>query len=145
LPGNLGAASKLNRDPSFIAGLIAHGEDRGAEFLAALAFERAWTAGDVEATLSFFAQDARLASEAPFPEHDPITGTSAIRRFLRDHLTGDITIDVTHKQVAGDRVTWSARWHPRGSAERVQGEVSATFRDEQITALTLSAVGGPAG
>jgi NTE family protein len=134
----LGVASKLNRDPAFIAGLIAHGEERADEFLAALAFEHAWTAGDVETTLSFFARDARLASEAPFPEHEPITGAPAIRRFLRDHLTGDIAIDVTHKQVAGDRVTWSARWHPRGSTDRVRGEITATFRDEQITTLTLS-------
>src|SRR4051794_20224559 len=42
LPAALGPASKLNRDPEFIAGLIAHGEERAGEFLAALAFERAW-------------------------------------------------------------------------------------------------------
>ena len=65
--GTLGVVSKLDRDPSFIAGLIAHGEDRADEFLAALAFERAWTTGDIDATLGFFAPDAELASEAPFP------------------------------------------------------------------------------
>ena len=140
LPGVLGAVSKLNRDPAFIAGLIAHGEERAGEFLAALAFERAWTAGDVEAALGFFAEDARLASEAPFPQRDPISGTPAIRGFLREHLTGDVAIDVTHKQVAGDRVTWSARWHPRGSAERTRGEIAATFRGERITSLTLAGV-----
>jgi len=139
LPGGLGPVSKLNRDPSFIAGLIAHGEDRAEEFLAALAFERAWRAGDVEATLRFFAPDARLASSAPFPAFEPTTGAPAIERFLRDHLTGDVTLDVTRKQVAGDSVTWSARWHPRGSGERVRGMITATFRDQQITTLTLGA------
>ncbi len=138
--GTLGVVSKLDRDPSFIAGLIAHGEDRADEFLAALAFERAWTAGDVEGTLSFFTDDARLASEAPFPNGDPISGRPAIRRFLREHLSGDVTIDVTHKQVAGDRVTWSARWQPGGSTERLRGEITATFRGERITALTLAGV-----
>ena len=138
LSGALGVVSKLNRDPSFITGLIAHGEERAEEFLAALAFERAWTAGDVEATLSFFSDEARLASEAPFPEHEPITGAPAIRRFLRDHPARDVTIDVTHKQIAGDRVTWSARWQPRGSPERVRGEITATFHDGQITNLSLA-------
>src|SRR3954454_13904524 len=51
LSGASGVVSKLDRDPSFITGLIAHGEDRAEEFLVALAFERAWMAGDVEATL----------------------------------------------------------------------------------------------
>jgi NTE family protein len=138
LPGARGVVSKLDRDPAFIAGLVAHGEDRADEFLAALAFERAWTAGDVEATLGFFAGDAELTSEAPFPTRDRIRGRSAIGRFLRAHLTGDVTIDVTHKQVAGDRVTWSARWHGRESPERLRGAITATFRGEQITALSLA-------
>jgi NTE family protein len=138
LSGASGVVSKLDRDPSFITGLIAHGEDRAEEFLVALAFERAWRAGDLEATLKFFADDARLASEAPFPPRKPITGAPAIRRFLRDHPIRDVTIDVTRKQVAGDRVTWSARWHRRGSAERERGEITAMFRDGQITALTLT-------
>jgi NTE family protein len=121
LSGALGVASKLDRDPSFIAGLIAHGEERAEEFLVALAFERAWMAGDVEAALRFVAPDAR----------------PAIGRFLREHLARDVTIDVTRKQIAGDRVTWSARWHPHGATERVRGEISATFHDERITALTF--------
>ena len=140
LPGELGVVSKLDRDPSFIARLIAHGEDRADEFLAALAFERAWTAGDIEASLGFFAGDAELTSEAPFPARERIRGRPAIGRFLREHLTGDVTIDVTRKQVAGDRVTWSARWHPRGSPERVRGEITATFRGELISALSLAGV-----
>jgi NTE family protein len=138
LSGALGVVSKLDRDPSFIAGLIEHGEERAEEFLAALAFERAWMAGDVEATLSFFSHDARVVSEAPFPDREPIAGAPAIRRFLRDHLTHDVTVDVTRKQVAGDRVTWSARWRPRGATEPARGEITATFRDEQITTLTLA-------
>jgi NTE family protein len=140
LSNALGAASKLNRDPAFIAGLIDHGEARAEEFLVALAFERAWAAGDVDATAGFFAEDARLVSRAPFPEHGPTRGAPAIRRFLRDHLTGDITIDVTRKHVAGEHVTWSARWRPRDSTEPLLGEIAATFRAGQVVDLTLSGV-----
>jgi NTE family protein len=140
LPGMLGAASKLNRDPAFIDALIDHGESRAAEFLAALAFERAWAAGDIEATAGFLAEDARLRSEAPFPEHGPIQGARAIRRFLAEHLSGDIAIDVTRKQIAGDRVTWSARWRPRDPAEPSRGEIRAEFRDDHVADLVLSGV-----
>ena len=138
LPAALGPASKLNRDPEFIAGLIAHGEDRAGEFLAALAFERAWAARDVEATAGFFAPDARILSEAPFPEQGPIEGAQAVARFLRAHLAGDIAIDVTRKQVAGEHVTWSARWRPAGVAPRLRGEIAATFRGERVAELRLS-------
>jgi NTE family protein len=138
LPGGLGAVSKLDRDPAFIAGLIAHGEERADEFLAALAFERAWMAGDVEAVLRCFAADARLASEPPFPRGEPVSGAPAVGRFLRERLAGGVAIDVTRKQVAGDRVTWSARWRPPGAGERRRGEITATFRDGLITALTLA-------
>jgi NTE family protein len=140
LPAALGPASKLNRDPEFIAGLIAHGEDRAGEFLAALAFERAWAAGDVEATAGFFTPDARIVSAAPFPEQAAIDGVEAVRRFLRDHLSDDVAIDVTRKQVAGERVTWSARWRPGGSAVPLRGEIEATFRGERVADLRLSGV-----
>ncbi|MGH3101362.1 MAG: patatin-like phospholipase family protein, partial [Thermoleophilia bacterium] len=62
LSRSLGTASKLNRDPAFIADLIAHGEARAAEFLAALGFEAAWRRGDPEAVLAWFADDAELVS-----------------------------------------------------------------------------------
>jgi NTE family protein len=138
LPGALGAVSKLNRDPAFIAGLIAHGEERAAEFLAALAFERAWMAGDADATLGFFADDARIVSAKPFRECAPISGRPAIGRFVREALADEVAIDVTRKQVAGDTVTWSARWQPRGAGERLRGDITATFRGERIAALSLA-------
>jgi NTE family protein len=110
---------------------------RAAEFLAALAFERAWRAGDAEAAASFFADDARLVSQAPFPEHREIRGATAIRRFRRAYLGPGIAIDVTRKQIAGDRVTWSARWRADEAAAPACGEIQAEFRDEQVTHLAL--------
>jgi NTE family protein len=139
LPGRLGPASKLNRDPAFIAGLIAHGEARAAEFLTALAFESAWASGDVDATAAFLRDDATIESRPPFPEHGPARGREAIEGFLRDHLTGGTAIDVTRKQVAGDTVTWSARWLPREAAEPVRGTIEATFAGDRVASLRLTA------
>ena len=62
------AASKLNRDPRFIQNLISHGEQQAGEFLAALAFERAWTGADVAAVMGHFAEDPELVSEPPFSQ-----------------------------------------------------------------------------
>ena len=139
LPGGLGPTSKLNRDPGFIAGLIAHGEARASEFLTALAFESAWAARDVEATLRFLSDDARIESEAPFPEHGPVRGRAAVERFLREHLGGGTAIDVTRKQIAGQRITWSARWQPRDAPAPVRGAIEATFDGDRVTALRLTA------
>jgi NTE family protein len=130
--GRLGAASKLDRDPAFIDSLMAHGEARAGEFLAALAFERAWSAGDVEATAGLFTAGARLRSRAPFPEHGPVEGVDAIRRFLRSHLGGHIAFDVTRKQLAGDSVIWSARWDGGG-----RGTIEARFRGDRVADLLL--------
>jgi NTE family protein len=58
LSRSLGTASKLNRDPAFIGELLAHGRARAEEFLAALAFERAWRRRDPDAVLDCFADDA---------------------------------------------------------------------------------------
>src|SRR5262249_61622073 len=49
LPGGLGPTSKLNRDPAFIAGLMAHGAARAEQFLTALPVQAAWAAGGVGA------------------------------------------------------------------------------------------------
>ena len=81
---SLGPASKLNRDPAFLAELIAHGEAQAGEFLAALGFEDAWRRRDVDALAAFFADDAVLASAAPFGEH--AHGDGAITPQLLDAL-----------------------------------------------------------
>jgi hypothetical protein len=45
---------------------------------------------------------------------------------------------VTRKQLAGDSVTWSARWHSRPSAPRLSGEIEAKFHGDRIADLMLS-------
>jgi NTE family protein len=139
LPAGLGPTSKLNRDPAFIAGLMAHGQARAGEFLTALAFESAWAAGDVDATVGFLADDARVESQSPFPEHGAVRGREAVEAFLRAHLAGATAIDVTRKQVAGERVTWSARWHPSGAPAPVRGAIEVVFTGDRVSSLRLTA------
>jgi hypothetical protein len=45
---------------------------------------------------------------------------------------------VTRKQLAGDSVTWSARWQRRPSAPPSRGEIEARFRGDRVVDLTLS-------
>jgi NTE family protein len=139
LPGGLGPVSKLNRDPAFIAGLMAHGAARAGEFLTALAFESAWRARDVDAMVGLLSDDARIESRAPFPPHGPARGREGIERFLRDHLSDGAIIDVTRKQVAGERVTWSARWHPRDALAPVRGTIEAGLDGDRVASLRLTA------
>jgi NTE family protein len=132
---SLGTASKLNRDPAFIRELIEHGEARAGEFLDALAFERACLSRDLDAAMDFVDDDAVLVSRPPFPESGPTRGAEHVRRFLREHLGRGLAIDLTRKQVAGSRVTWTAR----AGAGTVLGAVHAEFRDGRITRLELGA------
>ncbi len=118
----LGPASKLNRDPAFIRELIEHGAERADEFLAALSFERAWRAGDAEAVLEHFAEDAEVS--APGADGD-------VAAFVRSRLADDVAVDATRKQVASDGITWTVR---------VDGEPSrarAELRDGRITRFVV--------
>jgi NTE family protein len=118
----LGPASKLNRDPAFIRELIEHGEERAEEFLAALSFERAWRAGDADAVLAHFADDAEVS--APDADGD-------VAAFVRGRLADDVTVDATRKQVARDGVTWTVRVDGRRSRAR------AELRDGRISRFVV--------
>jgi NTE family protein len=139
LSRSLGTASKLNRDPAFIRDLIAHGEARAAEFLAALTFEAAWRRRDPSAVLARFADDAELVSAPPFPDQGRLRGKDQIGRFVRQHLTTDLHVDPTRKQVARDRVTWTVRTSRDGGAP-VLGQAEAELQAGRVAALRL---GGP--
>ncbi len=138
LSRSLGTASKLNRDPGFIRDLISHGEVRAEEFLSALAFEAAWKNRDPDAVMAFFTEDATITSSAPFPAVGRYTGRTQIRSFVTGHLTSEVYLDLTRKQVAHKGVTWTVRAPAcDGSANRVEGIAEAVFRGRQITSLRL--------
>ena len=88
---------------------LRHGADCASEFLTALRFEDAWRERDPDAVLRFFAEGSELLSTSPFPPHGPSRGATAAAGFLREHLTGDIRVDLTRKQIARDQVTWTVR------------------------------------
>jgi NTE family protein len=137
---SLGTASKLNRDPCFIEDLMSHGEARAEEFLAALAFEDAWRSRDLEAVVSFFAEDAELVSSAPFPGNGSYNGKARIRSFLTEYLAEAVRMDVTKKQVARNGVAWTARAATgEEPTNRAEGVVEAEFREGKIKALRLRA------
>ena len=81
----------------------------------------------------------RIESRAPFPEQGSIRGRAAVERFLRERLVGATAIDVTRKQVAGERVTWSARWHPRDAPAPVRGVIEVGFDGDRVASLRLTA------
>jgi len=115
-----------------------HGGADQHEFLTALAFESAWSARDVDATIAFLADNARIESHPPFPEHGPARGRQAAERFLREHLVGATAFDVTRKHVAGERVTWSARWQPPNSPAPLRGTIEANFDGDRVASLRLT-------
>jgi NTE family protein len=141
----LGATSKLNRDPSFIQELLAHGEARAREFLVALAFEDAWKRQHAGEVMGFFDDESELVSSPPFPVRAPQRGVERIRRYVKEHLMVDIALDLTRKQIAKDQVTWSVgvrrnQAGQAGQAGRIEGRAEAVFRGDKILTLRL----GPA-
>jgi NTE family protein len=140
LSRSLGTASKLNRDPGFIRDLISHGEVRAGEFLTALASEEAWRSRDHDAVMAFFADDSTLASSAPLPAGGRYANRTQIRSFVTEHLTREIRVDPTRKQIAQNGVTWKVR-APAGDglANRVEGVAEAVFRGGKIESLRLGA------
>jgi hypothetical protein len=60
------------------------------------------------------------------------------RGFAAAGFGGAIAIDVTGKQVAGERVTWAARWQPDAAVPPVRGVIEAEFDRDRVTALQLT-------
>lgn len=136
LPGAR-AASKLNRDPRFIQNLIAHGEQQAEEFLAALAFERAWADNDVAAVMESFAGDPELVSAPPFTERRRHRGSGPARQFVQEQLSAGVRMDLTRKLIARERVTWALRRRDEQAGTRLSGQAEAQFQGGKITSLRL--------
>jgi NTE family protein len=133
----LGAASKMNRDPAFLDGLIEQGESRAEDFVSALAFEQAWRASDVEAVVGFFAEDCDISSEPPFSVRESQRGKVGVRKFVTDALSKKILLDLTRKQISGDRVSWRIRLPARDSSSATRGLAEAVFVGGKITSFRL--------
>ena len=131
------AASKLNRDPLFIQNLISHGEQQAGEFLAALAFERAWADNDLAAVMGRFAEDPEVVSAPPFTEHRRHRGFGPARQFVQEQLSAGVRMDLTHKLIAREQVTWTLRKRDEQAGTDLPGQAEAQFQDGKITSLRL--------
>jgi NTE family protein len=136
--GGVGAISRLNRDDRFIGDLMAHGVERTREFLAALAFERAWLAGDLDALMDLVADDAEISSQPPLPEPGRFRAKQ-VRPMLQRSLATGVRMDLTHRQTTKNRASWRMRY-PSDGAEGLDGQATATFTEGKLTRLDL----GPA-
>lgn len=148
LSARLGPASKLNRDPDYLADLVAAGGQAADEFVTALTLEAAWQARDADALVGLFAPDARIEVEEPFEPWSPTGGparerpaaraTSDVEGFIRDRICTDLTVDLTHKHLSR---RW-ARWKVRATQGLAQFEGRATvdIRDGKVVLFRL----GPA-
>ena len=102
-PASLGTASKLNRDPAFIAGLIAHGEERADEFLGRAGLRARLDApGPRGGHAGLLRRGRRARLRARRSRARLVPRPRRHRRFLREHLADEVAIDLTRKQVAGD-------------------------------------------
>ena len=142
----LGAASKLDRSPSFIRRMMGYGERRAEEFFAALSFEEAWASRDPEAVLGFFAEDAEIRLGAPFRDRAFYRGEREVRDFVREYLANnDVRVDPTKKEVVGEAVTWTVRISPHLSDDvgseadddPAEGSAEAVFEEGKIRTLTF--------
>jgi NTE family protein len=143
----LGAASKLDRSPSFIREMMHYGERRAGELFGALAFEEAWASGDPDAVLGFFSEDAeiRLPGTPMFRDgRASYKGERHVRDFVRERLAnaGGVRVDPAKKQVAGEAVTWTVRVSPPPSdeadGEPAEGTAEAIFEEGKIRTLTFA-------
>ena len=136
----LGPASKLNRDPAFLRELIDAGRAAGRPSSSPRWPSRTPGAATTPtAVAGFLADDAEAHSSAPFPERGPVRGRAEVHRFLLDHFASAVRMDLNHKQVVRDRVTWTARGQIEQGGAAVEGRCEVTFTGETVTHLQLGA------
>lgn len=126
----LGAASKLNRDPVFLAHLQRSGAEQADRFLVGLALERAWLDHDAESVTDLLRR-ARITMAAPFA---PLSGDPA--RAAGELLAREVTVDPTRKQLAGAEITWRVRVS-RPDQTIVKGTATAIVDQGRISTLRL--------
>ena len=89
--------------------------------------------------LSFFAEDVELTSADPFPGIGPARGISHVNAFIAEHLSST-TVDLTRKQVARERVTWTVKTSADASGPRARAVAQIALSAGRITSLKLGRV-----
>jgi hypothetical protein len=109
---------------------------QAGEFLAALAFERAWAANDVAAVMASFAADPEVVSAPPFTDRNH-RGSGPARQFVQEQLSAGVRMDLTRKLVARERVSWMLRRPDEQAGTDLSGQAQAQFQGGKITSLRL--------
>ena len=124
--------------PAFLDELIDQGEDRAEEFVAALGFEQAWRAGDADRVIALFRRRLRgqfASRRSPCGRRS--TGTAGVREFVDRALGRKIRLDLTRKQISGDRVSWRIRLPAGENGTAKRGLAQARFASGKIASFRL--------
>lgn len=102
------------------------------------AYYEAINAGDVEAALAFFADDA-VVNIVPFATH---TGKEEIRAYFEGAVALNATLETENLQVGGDTATltvWYTDDDLGGLGLKLEGATEVVFEDGKIVAETWTA------
>jgi uncharacterized protein (TIGR02246 family) len=98
-----------------------------------------FSAGDTDAFMDLFTDDAVVQTDPTFPEGGTLVGHEPIRRFhegLREGWYGGGAVIATDVRTAGDRVFASVDWTATGEASRIETSsrwhIVASVRDGKI-------------
>jgi len=87
--------------------------------------------------MGLFAGDPELASASPFSQQGTHRGFDQVRQFVQKQLSAGVRVDLTHKQVARERVTWTLRTRNDRFGIDLSGQAEAEFQDGRVTSLRL--------
>lgn len=127
-----GYASKLNRDPSFIAELIDQGQTQAQEQIEALRFEQAWNDEDLGPLMDHFAPGAMVSSTHPLAPLAPTEDRDRIRAFFEDF---GLQVETSRTRLCKDGAHWTVQASRDGG---IQARVRAHFVEGQVDSLTVT-------
>ena len=84
-----------------------------------------------------FAEDPEVVSAPPFTEHRRHRGSGPARQFVQEQLSAGVRMDLTHKLIAREQVTWTLRKRDEQAGTDLPGQAEAQFQDGKITSLRL--------
>jgi NTE family protein len=127
-----GYASKLNRDPSFIADLLELGQTQAQEQIEALRFEQAWNDEDLGPVLDRFAEGAEVSSTHPMAPLAPTRDRNRIRAFFEEFGP---RVETSRARICQDGASWTVQ---ASSNHGIQARVRVRFAGAQVDSLTVT-------
>jgi NTE family protein len=127
-----GYASKLNRDPSFIAELLELGQTQAQEQIEALRFEQAWDDQDLGPVLDRFAEGAVASSTHPMAPLPQTSNRHEIRAFFQEFGP---RVETCRARVCKEAANWTVH---ATSDHGIQARVRVRFVGGKIDRLTVT-------